>query len=255
MTDHKRDESLEAAAINQKVAETFAGKRYAFLSVAGDESWQLAVAVQDEPGYNPIEGKTFEDRSEAIEWAIGLNKLLGLSADDAMKITASTMRKPAASATVIPLRKFVERCARRAETVFKKRGQLLAMYHAIDGAGNELIFPAPPGSKDQSVAKARELLKACEATRVAYLDEAWMMTDQSGLDLAKIEREGVSKQPGRIEIVMIGAEDQAEGMLTAHCEIIRSGNKAVLGKLQIDSKFDSAEGRMVGLLPAPAMKH
>jgi hypothetical protein len=45
-----------------------------------------------------------------------------------------------------------------------------------------------------------------------------------------------------------------EGLLMAQREIIRHGNKAMLGRLQI-STFDGAEGRMVGLLPTPAVKH
>ena len=133
----------------------------------------------------------------------------------------------------------------------------MPMYHFVDGEGREVVMNAPPGGKDKSVAAMRQILKACGATRVAYLDEAWFMeadTDNN-LDLEKINREGVEKQPGRIEVIIISAEDQAEGMIMATREIIRHGDRAVLGKLKMHSKMDSAEGRMIGLLPAPRVKH
>ena len=86
---------LEAAILDQKVAGMFDGKRYAFVTVIGDDGWQLGVAVEDEPGYSPITGKTFADRAEAQEWASGLNQHIGLHPAVAQNIVISTMRGPA----------------------------------------------------------------------------------------------------------------------------------------------------------------
>jgi hypothetical protein len=165
----------------------------------------------------------------------------------------------------IALRQFVNRVADRAAAMFKKQGHILPMYHAVDGLGNELIFASPHSDKDVAVAMVRGILKACEATRVAYLDEAWLLDargeDALNIDMAKINREGVRNQPGRIEVVLISAEDQKEGLILASREIIRHGDKAVLGKLKFSMEegpkdgTPSFEGRMVGLLPSPKVKN
>jgi len=86
--------NLEAAILDQKVAGTFRDKRYAFVTVLADDGWQLGVAVEDEPGYSPITGKTFQDRAAAREWADGLNQHIGLTTHAAQNIVISTMRGP-----------------------------------------------------------------------------------------------------------------------------------------------------------------
>lgn len=86
---------LAAAVIDQKVAGAFRGKTYAFVAVMDRVgAWQLGVAVEDEPGYNPIEGKAFDTREEATLWANGLNDHIGLSNEDAARIITTTMRRP-----------------------------------------------------------------------------------------------------------------------------------------------------------------
>ena len=82
---------LEAAIIDQSVAGSFPDDPYAFIAVIGDGGWQLGVAVANQRGYNPIPGKTFKDQDEAKEWAEGLNKHIGVSADVAAHIIISTM--------------------------------------------------------------------------------------------------------------------------------------------------------------------
>lgn len=162
--------------------------------------------------------------------------------------------------TTIPLRKFVEHCARRAEAIFKKQGRVLPMYHAIDRDGQDVVFPSPPvGGKDEQVAAARLMLEACGATRVAFIDEAWAL-DQgiSDLDMKELNRTGLRNHPNRIEVILIAAEDQNEGMIMASSEIIRHGDRAVIAKLKyMDEQHPGAgayEGRMIGLLPRPKMK-
>jgi hypothetical protein len=49
------------------------------------------VAVKDEQGYCPIEGKTFTTYDEAHRWAYELNEHIGLSKDAAFDIIGSTM--------------------------------------------------------------------------------------------------------------------------------------------------------------------
>lgn len=156
---------------------------------------------------------------------------------------------------VTSLRKFVEHVASRAEYMFKKQGQLSPMYHAIDADGNNYVLAGPPGTKDEAVAQVKAFLQACGAVRVAFIDEAWTLSGEGG-DVEEAYRSGKSirNHPNRIEVVMISAEDQNEGMLMATREIIRHGNRAVLGKLRIQD-FDGVEGRMVGLLPRTTTEH
>jgi hypothetical protein len=84
---------LEAAIIDQKVAGEFAGKAYAFVAVV-NKGYKLGVAVANESGYSPIEGKTFDNYGEAKQWASELNDHIGLSRDAALDIIGSTMFGP-----------------------------------------------------------------------------------------------------------------------------------------------------------------
>jgi hypothetical protein len=84
--------SLEAAFIDQKVAGAFRDKRYAFVAVYGVDGWQLGVAVANEDGYSPIDGKHFEEQGEAAQWAAELNSHIGLTVGDTAHIIVSTMR-------------------------------------------------------------------------------------------------------------------------------------------------------------------
>jgi hypothetical protein len=55
---------------------------------------------------------------------------------------------------------------------------------------------------------ASSLIQSIEATRIAFIDEAWMMAPKEGAlrdDLARYNAEGLSKQPGRIEVILICA--------------------------------------------------
>jgi len=154
------------------------------------------------------------------------------------------------------LREFFARVADRAARQFSKEKSIgCTIYHAVKPGGDEVIFPQPPGDKDRSIALAREVLKAIDAARVAIICEAWVLDARTqAFDIAKINREGVARQPGRIEILLIAAEDQVEGSLMARREIIRHDGRVILGKLTF-IEHDGAEGRMAGMLPSLRMKH
>jgi hypothetical protein len=83
---------LEAALLDQKIAGQMAGKTYAFVTVAADDAWGLGVAVLNERGYNPIDGKTFTTQAEANAWADGLNAHMRLTQEQVSAIVISTMR-------------------------------------------------------------------------------------------------------------------------------------------------------------------
>ncbi len=87
-------EHLEAAIIDQMVAGSFTGQTYAYVPVLAESKsrcWQLGLAFRDERGYHPIDGKLFRTRSEAEDWADGLNKHIGLHPVDVHYIVNSSM--------------------------------------------------------------------------------------------------------------------------------------------------------------------
>jgi hypothetical protein len=82
---------LEAAFIDQRVAGTFGDSPYAYVAVLAEHGWKLGIAVANEDGYSPIVGTTFDTQAEAKEWSDGLNEHIGLTPDQVMRITISTM--------------------------------------------------------------------------------------------------------------------------------------------------------------------
>jgi hypothetical protein len=87
--------NLEAAILDQVVAGAFAGKRYCFIASQNGAGWILGIAVQNERGYNPIDGKKFASQHEAAEWARGLNEHIGVTLAQATNIVVSTMARAA----------------------------------------------------------------------------------------------------------------------------------------------------------------
>jgi hypothetical protein len=80
--------------IYQTVINEFRGKVFAFTVVSKrGKDWQLGLVVQDEAGYNPIDGIDWHVKSDAQKWADDLNSYLGLSAEMVNSIITSTMRK------------------------------------------------------------------------------------------------------------------------------------------------------------------
>lgn len=152
------------------------------------------------------------------------------------------------------LQQFANHVIKYIERFFKKNGEILPMYHCVGSDGNEVVFPSPARDKDQAVAMVRVLLKSIEATRVAFIDEAWTLEQPTEEEAREAERVGIRNNPKRVEIVMISVEDANEGFLMATAKIIRHGNKAMLGKFEFVRDGGSWEGRMIGLLPTPERK-
>lgn len=84
---------LEMGEILEICTNSLENKKYAFTPVIIRDSWGLGIAVENEPGYNPLEGKFFDTRDEAQSFADDLNKYLKLSEREAMEIIITTMRR------------------------------------------------------------------------------------------------------------------------------------------------------------------
>lgn len=83
---------LVAAIIDQMVAGLLPDRRYAFVVVPSADQFVLGVAVENENGYSPLNGKTFASYADAREWAESLNRHIGLTDVEATRIICSTMR-------------------------------------------------------------------------------------------------------------------------------------------------------------------
>jgi len=92
-----------------------------------------------------------------------------------------------------------------------------------------------------------------QASRVV-VTEAWMLNSPKPLGMERLDREGVECQPGRSEVVLIMGEDATEGGVMAQMPIVRQGRNAKLDPLRF-VKYDTGEGRMIGLLPQAGAAH
>lgn len=149
------------------------------------------------------------------------------------------------------LRDLIEFAAGQIERRFKNVGRINPMWHA-ETASETLIIAATFADKNATTAALTELFREQNVVRYLFIDEAWIVqqTSPTGFSPAELQRMremGIKNHPDRKEVVMISGED-ANGMQTATCEIIRPAKgKAKLGPLAIDT-FTSMESRFAGML-------
>jgi len=146
----------------------------------------------------------------------------------------------------------IEFASKNVVKIFKRTGVIYPMYHAIDTHGEHKILTPQSEDKDVGVAMVKVWFALNDIEKYVFVDEAYILDNrrgQSGLDMEKIQREGIRNHPDRREIVMLSAENRRGKMLTARHFILRPEvGKPTLSPLVIDEVFDHSEGRMVGLL-------
>jgi hypothetical protein len=158
------------------------------------------------------------------------------------------------------LRDLIEFASRFCDRHFADHGVIYPLWHAVTSKGETLIERPACDDKDLSVAMIRALFDLADVVRYVFIDEAWTLSRLiQPNEEEKIYREGLSKHPERVEIVMIQGEDRECGQLMVHRNIIRPPKgKPYLGPLLSldDLPFmphgggvEHSEGRMVGLLP------
>lgn len=152
------------------------------------------------------------------------------------------------------LRDLIEMADNGASKIFDRTGRVLPMYHSIKRDGEHCIFSAPDGDKDTSVYLARAVFELLGVVSYVYINEAWVLerlgvgADIGPSEMRRINREGLSEHPDRIEVLAFLAED-ATGRLSAHRQILRPEHgKPKLMPLKF-VEVGKAEGRMVNLLP------
>jgi hypothetical protein len=148
------------------------------------------------------------------------------------------------------LRAMIEAASRWTDEQFAAKGKILPVWHVIADSGRCLILPSPPGDKDTSATIMRSLLHVLGATRYMFIAEAWAVELKADeLDeVERLDRDGASTHPRRLEVVMFSGEDQS-GELLGRRRIERPRNgKPYLGPLELEA-MSVSEGRLVGMLP------
>lgn len=160
---------------------------------------------------------------------------------------------------MITLRELIEFASKSAEQIFARRQCFDPMWHAIMPDGSHQIILQTVDDKDVQLALVRAAFELFDVRAYVFISEAWALRS-TARDAAEFNarvdqyrREGIRKNPDRVEILWLQAEDQT-GLLSARRPIIRPvKGKAELGPLEIDDMQGwTGEGRMMGLLPRPA---
>ena len=151
------------------------------------------------------------------------------------------------------LKELIRFANKNAETIFRRTGELLPMYHAITAGGEQMIIPQPNEDKDVSVALIKMLFAEHRVETYVFMSEAWMLdTTKQALqpDIRKVMQNGLQHHPDRREIVAFAAENRRGESQTASRFILRPEHgKATLAPLKMDDMSNrTSEGRMVGLL-------
>jgi len=152
------------------------------------------------------------------------------------------------------LKSLVEFASAQAEKIFRKTGELVPMYHAINADGQHRVMLPPGFSKDLDVALMKAAFVLENIDRFVFICEAWIVdARQSGvppLDLENYREGSLSENPDRREVVMFAAENRRGELMLGQRYILRPEHgKPSLAPLRIDSGFDESAGRMVGMLP------
>jgi hypothetical protein len=140
----------------------------------------------------------------------------------------------------------------QAETIFRRNGELLPMYHAITADGQNVVIPQPGVDKDFAVGLVKAAFELQNVETYVFFSEAWRLdtTRERDPDMSGIVRNGLEDHPDRREIVAFSAENRDGEMLTACRYILRPEHgKAKLSPLEFDDMSNvTSSGRMVGLL-------
>jgi hypothetical protein len=147
----------------------------------------------------------------------------------------------------------VKYAARKVEKLWKRQGEIHAMYHYVRSNGTHGVIAAPvtaDADKDVIVAFARAVFKTEDVVAYVFVTEIW---EAIVLDGEKKPEGSLEHVAGRTEHVMLMGEDD-KGMVYGKMEINRpKGREPYLSLLKFDRPGDM-EGRMVGLLPQRGSK-
>lgn len=151
------------------------------------------------------------------------------------------------------LQQLFDFAAKSAANIFNDTGEVMAMWHAVAGNGENVIIATPwrnDDQKDATIRALRQVFAAKQVKRFAFVCEAWMATADPSQGRTAATYSGVmpSKHPDRREVLMIRAEDRDGSMLAGMYYILRPEcGPAKLSPLKMQD-YDQTSGRMVGML-------
>lgn len=157
--------------------------------------------------------------------------------------------------TTMTLQEFFTRAAEQAALIFRARGELLPMFHAVDGRGEHMLIPTPwenPKQKAETIQAVTEIFKGRGVTRYAFMAEAWSaeakMAEGKKLSDVKPYIGHMQDYPDRREILAINAEDSDGQCVMGWYYILRPEHgPATLSPLHMSEATDYV-GQLMGLL-------
>src|SRR5882672_7222946 len=112
------------------------------------------------------------------------------------------------------LQDFFATAAENSARMFRKNGQVLPMWHAVDGDDEHALIATPwrnDDEKDIASDALREMFRAQKVKRFAFICEAWIVEAVLG-EVALNTRPSIHQD--RREVLMIAAEDREGNSLS-----------------------------------------
>lgn len=152
------------------------------------------------------------------------------------------------------LQDFFAIAAENVARIFRESGEVLPMWHAVDGKDEHMLIATPWNDDKEKEATSnglrlmflRLMFRLKHVKRFAFICEAW--TAQVSTMAEVNEGPRPSEHPDRREVLMIAAEDREGNTLSGFFYILRPehGN-ATLSPLHMND-HDALTGRFTGML-------
>jgi hypothetical protein len=141
--------------------------------------------------------------------------------------------------------------AEHAAKIFRETGEVLAMWHAVDGNDENILIATPWFSPEEKRATAevlREMFRKQRVKRYAFMCEAWTLMARSREAAISVAGR-IHLHPDRREILAITAEDRDGHSLMGHYYILRPEHGSpTLSPLQMCHMDEKSVGALMGLL-------
>jgi hypothetical protein len=149
------------------------------------------------------------------------------------------------------MQELFEHARDRSADMFRETGEVLPMWHAVAGNGDNVLIATPwsnDDEKDAAMGALRMLFAKHQVKRYAFVCEAWVVVAKgNNLDAAMAEPRP-SEHPDRREVLRIQVEDRSGEQLSGSYFILRPEHgKPTLSPFHIDD-YTATTGRMTGLL-------
>lgn len=154
--------------------------------------------------------------------------------------------------------KLFEIARTNATRIFKETGEVLPMWHAIDGDGEHMLIPTPWNSQEEKetvVEGLRALFAIAKVQRYAMVCEAWIVEIKTS-DISEVYNTIPSEHPDRREVIRIIVEDRNGKTLSGQYYILRPEHgPPTLSPFQRHPDDFDFGGTMSNMLGAERTKH